>query len=77
MSPLESLEIQDLPEEATTAPRRQGLPEWLAGKISSHVMAARELKLGKRIEDSASDIVRRRRCAEVVANHLLRIHAHG
>lgn len=67
----ESIGTEDSLEGAIMAPQ-QSLPDWLARLIDPLVMAEHDRKVQQRIADHMNSTVRRRRCAEVVANYLLK-----
>jgi hypothetical protein len=50
------------------------LPAWLAALVNPAVLAEREPQIIARLGDDVAERVRRRRCAEVVATHLIEVH---
>ena len=69
--------------ELSTEPRAKAvraataLPSWLAALVNPDVLAERESLIAERLADLVGERVRRRRCAEVVAAHLLEVQEHG
>ncbi len=47
------------------------VPEALAGRINPVVLAEREIRVRRRRQNEAEERVLRRRCAELLADHLM------
>jgi hypothetical protein len=59
-----------IPQSAKSPNLASSLPPHIAMRFSVHVIEAHSRKLLNRLNDSAGDRVRRRRCAEIISNDL-------
>jgi hypothetical protein len=64
------------PNETIEAATR-ALPSRVAGLISPAVRSASASRIAARMEDLSGERVRRQRCVEIVANHLLEEHSNA
>ena len=68
---------QESTVEAETRLHGCCLPERLVRLIDPAVFAERVARIESRAQDIVGERVRRRRCAEIIASHLLEAHSHG
>lgn len=62
-----------VPVEGSPSDRR--LPAHLAALVNPAVLARRDSLVAARLQDAGAERVRLRRCAEIVAQHLLKSHS--
>jgi hypothetical protein len=54
-----------------------GLPARVLQLIDPEVAVARAVRVGKRVGNVEEDLVKRRRCAAIIAKYLLEVYASG
>jgi hypothetical protein len=68
---MDDLGITDKSGGADVSPAGLALPERLARLINPRVLSERATRVKARLADEALERVRRKRCAEIIAAHLL------